>query len=149
MILLMYHVIIFLTRNFCIISDPNFVLLIILRLRRKHFRINPVLFSDQRIVRTIFRYFSVAKNRNMVAELAGRKAVRDIDRGLSADQRMELAVNLIFRNRVKRCRRLVKDDNRCVFIERSGDRKLLLLAARRLNSLFIKGLKQHRIHAML
>lgn len=74
--------------------------------------------------------------------------MRNVDRGFAVDKAVELAVNLILRNGVKRRCRLVKDYDRSVLVKRTGDSHFLLFAARKLNAVIVELLEHHRISAL-
>lgn len=72
---------------------------------------------------------SFVKHGNLVTEFTGGQPVGDIDRGLIACDLIELTVNLRFGDGVKRCGRLIENDERRILVERTGNGDLLCFAA--------------------
>ena len=71
--------------------------------------------------------------------------MRNVHRSLSSDKRVELAVYLVFRNRVESGGRLVKDNHRRVAVQRPGDRGFLPLSARKVGAVLVKALVEHGV----
>lgn len=98
----------------------------------------PAGIAEKRLVRSHLYHRAVIEHRYLVAELAGREPVADIHRGLVPGYGIEFRIYLRLRYRVKRSRRLIKDDKRRILVKRTRNGYLLLFAARKDHSVFLK-----------
>ena len=81
-------------------------------------------------MRSIFLYGFLCKNRYAVTKLTAGKPMRNINSGFAIHQAVKLTINIALCNRIKRCCRFIKNDNRSIAIKRSADSRLLLLPSR-------------------
>ena len=72
----------------------------------------------------------------------------DIERRLAAGDRIELPVDLIFGNGVKRRRRLVEHEEGRILVKCAGDGDLLRLAAGRRETLVVHVVVEIGVHAL-
>ena len=91
---------------------------------------------------------AVAQQHDPVAEAGRGQPVRDEQGCLPCRHAPVLLIDLILRNGVKRRRRLVEHEHRCVLIQGAGHHELLRLAAGQLNAVRIHLFIQVRIHAV-
>ena len=89
-------------------------------------------------MRTTFRNSAVFEKENAVAEACGSKPVRDKNRSCIFCEIVIFLIDLIFRNRIERTRRFIKNNNGGFFIERTGKRKLLLFTTGKIHSIFVQ-----------
>ena len=88
-----------------------------------------VFFLQKRLMRAVLDDTACQEHQNFIAEAARGQPVADIERRLAAGDRIELPVDLIFGNGVKRRRRLVEHEEGRILVKCAGDGDLLRLAA--------------------
>ena len=80
---------------------------------------------------------AVRDKEDAVTEAGGRQPMGDKHGGLASRHVAVLLVNIVFGDGIERCRRLVQNQNRTVFIQCSGQHQPLGLAAGELHSIEI------------
>ena len=93
-----------------------------------------VFLAEQRLMRAVLDDAARREHQNFITEAARGQPVADIERRLAAGDRIELPVDLIFGNGVKRRRRLVEHEEGRILVKCAGDGDLLRLAAGQLNA---------------
>ena len=85
-----------------------------------------------------FNNLAVAEDDNLACGHGAGETVGDEDGEFITGELGKLVEDLLLRNSVEGCGRLIEDKNVGVLIEGTSDRKLLPLAARKLNSVILK-----------
>ena len=116
---------------------PQILLRIIMRLGVPQLVVFTVCIGNESCVRALLNNSALMEHSNLVAELTGGQTVGDVDCGLVACDLVKLSVNLRFCNRIESCRRLVEDNERSIFIKRTGNSDLLCFTSRNVNTVFI------------
>ena len=121
---------------------------IILRLCVPQLVVFTVCVGNERSVRALLNDRTLVEYGDLVAELTRGQTVGDIDCGFVACDLVKLSVNLRFGNRVESCRRLVEDNERSIFVERTGNGDLLCFTTGNVNAVIRQILIEHCVQSL-
>ena len=90
------------------------------------------------VVASVLDHFAFVEDSDVIAKTAGGQSVRDKDCGLIPYYIAEAFIYVCFCNGVECSSRLIEDEERSVFIQRTCKCDLLQLAARKVNTVVDK-----------